>query len=679
MDHTATYSPEDNKIRITPAYRLDAEEYARVKAAGYIWAPRQKIFVAPMWTPGREDLALEMCGEIGDEDTSLVDRAEERAERFVDYSHKRAEDAERAHKAVAAITEHIPMGQPILVGHHSEKHARKDAERIENGMRKAVNMWETSKYWKMRAAGALHHAKYKERPDVRARRIKGLESDKRKEEKNKQEAQKWLDVWANILDDTKMKKKDGSPSTAIERARVYSNYCRLTVAKTEGQTWGIWHVLQPDEDRYRNCPAMTVEQVQAVAVAKYPRIIAHCDRWINHINNRLEYERAMLAEGGGLITDKYDIEIGGKVLVRGEWVVILKINKAGGKINSLTTNRRYVDKVGIEEVKDYQAPEAGAADKVKKAMSLPPLCNYPGEIVLDVRYGDEPAKPKQAHEMTRDEWAKIYTDYKGSKTVKATETTGKHRVRIVTGQKYGDWGYTPVYITDEKRKDPPKPTNAEPVKIDAPERVETRATYQALEPTKFDELKDSLKEGVKVVVAPQLFPTPPEIAAQMVELAEIETGQRILEPSAGTGNLIKAIEATQTRTDIVAVELNYNLVQLLKTGNGNQWGIDEVVQGDFLDQNGNLGTFDRVLMNPPFENGIDIKHINHALTFLRPGGRLVALCANGSRQQAAFKERADHWEVLPEGSFKEQGTGVNVALMVMSRPEEKKQFENGLF
>ena len=127
MEHTATYSPEDNKIRIYPAYRLDAEEYARVKATGYIWAPRQKIFVAPMWTPSREDLALEMCGEIGDEDTSLVDRAEERADRFEGYSERRAEDAERAHNAVSAIADNIPMGQPILVGHHSEKHARKDA------------------------------------------------------------------------------------------------------------------------------------------------------------------------------------------------------------------------------------------------------------------------------------------------------------------------------------------------------------------------------------------------------------------------------------------------------------------------------------------------------------------------------------------------------------------------
>ncbi len=50
-------------------------------------------------------------------------------------------------------------------------------------MRKAVKLWETSKYWTDRAAGAIRHAKYKELPAVRARRIKGLEADQRKQAK----------------------------------------------------------------------------------------------------------------------------------------------------------------------------------------------------------------------------------------------------------------------------------------------------------------------------------------------------------------------------------------------------------------------------------------------------------------------------------------------------------------
>ena len=97
----------------------------------------------------------------------------------------------------------------------------------------------------------------------------------------------------------------------------------------------------------------------------------------------------------------------------------------------------------------------------------------------------------------------------------------------------------------------------------------------------------------------------------------------------------------------------------------------QVTCADFLSVTDGLGLFPRIIMNPPFENGADIKHIMHAQKFLKPGGKLVALCANGPRQQAALKDMADHWEPLPAGSFKEQGTGVNVAMLVLSRPCEQ--------
>ena len=90
---------------------------------------------------------------------------------------------------------------------------------------------------------------------------------------------------------------------------------------------------------------------------------------------------------------------------------------------------------------------------------------------------------------------------------------------------------------------------------------------------------------------------------------------------------------------------------------------------DFLQCGDELGKFDAVLMNPPFENAADIKHITHALTMLKPGGRLVAICANGPRQQAVLRPlveaRGGEWEDLPPDTFKEQGTGVRTALMMI--------------
>ena len=76
---------------------------------------------------------------------------------------------------------------------------------------------------------------------------------------------------------------------------------------------------------------------------------------------------------------------------------------------------------------------------------------------------------------------------------------------------------------------------------------------------------------------------------------------------------------------------------------------------------------DCVLMNPPFSKGQDVAHILHALKFLKPGGRLVALCAAGPRQQAELRPLATTWEELPGDTFASQGTNVRAALMMVQR------------
>lgn len=591
----ATYSPEDNKLRLYSSTRLDSETYARVKSAGFKWAPRQELFVAPAWSPAREDLLLELCGEIGDEDTSLVDRAEIRAERFEEYSDKRADESDRARAAVSAIADNIPLGQPILVGHHSERRARKDAERIENGMRRAVKLWETSKYWQMRAAGAIAHAKYKERPDVRARRIKGIEADKRKVEKTMKQAEIGLKFWSGQL-----KKKDGGLlEVTRESALWFTNYYdhlsreypldkfpRNPPASRYEGAMSLWSALGgSDGPEHMVC---TVEQAREYAIDCHTRTIERCKRWIAHYENRLAYEKAMLDEQGGTVADKKGPEKGGACKCwashRGAWSYIKKVNKVSVTVEDNWGN--------------------GGAN-FTRTIPFDKLTGIMSKAEVDA---------EKAAGYIRD----------------TTDGTGFYR--------------------DEPIKAEPK--HAEPAKQEQEQEMQA--------------MKDTLRAGVQVVSAPQLFPTPPEIAKKMVEYADIETGQRILEPSAGTGNLITAVEATGTRTDIVAVELNYGLAQVLNNGNGNKWGIAEIVQGDFLEQNGNLGKFDRIIMNPPFENGSDIKHIRHALTFLKSGGRLVALCANGPRQREAFMDDAEHWEDLPAGSFKEQGTSANVALMILT-------------
>ncbi len=43
--YRATYSPDDNKLRLYAASRLDPETYKKYHDAGFRWAPKQALFV----------------------------------------------------------------------------------------------------------------------------------------------------------------------------------------------------------------------------------------------------------------------------------------------------------------------------------------------------------------------------------------------------------------------------------------------------------------------------------------------------------------------------------------------------------------------------------------------------------------------------------------------------------
>lgn len=322
MTPTATYSPEDNKLRLYSSVRLDDETYSRLKAAGFKWAPRQQLFVAPMWTPQRADLLIKLFGEIGDEDTSLAQRSEERAGRFENYSENRAKDAEQARKNVEAIAKHIPFGQPILVGHHSEKHHRRDAQRIDDGMRKSIKMWDTSKYWTERAEAAIQHAKYKELPAVRARRIKGLESDERKYVKYLKNYELGLTAWS----------KEGLTK---EQALIAAGHSDFRMPRKEGDRPDFNQNPSASDALSNSYPSLyaprTLEEVVERALVHCRSSIRWAQRWIEHTQNRLTYERAMLAADGGIETDKTAPQVGGACKCwaspRGGWSLIQKVNK----------------------------------------------------------------------------------------------------------------------------------------------------------------------------------------------------------------------------------------------------------------------------------------------------------------------------------------------------------------
>lgn len=66
------------------------------------------------------------------------ERKEARADRLRDWADSREAKSETAYEKSKQLADMIPFGQPILVGHHSEGRARRDAERIHSGMAQSV-------------------------------------------------------------------------------------------------------------------------------------------------------------------------------------------------------------------------------------------------------------------------------------------------------------------------------------------------------------------------------------------------------------------------------------------------------------------------------------------------------------------------------------------------------------
>lgn len=656
---TATYDPADSKIRFTAYARLSKPDYQRARDAGFIWAPKQQIFVAPAWSPEREDLMLEWCGEIGDEDTTLVDRAEDRADRFDGYQERRADDAERARAGVAAIADNIPLGQPILVSHHSEKHARKDAERIENGMRKAVRMWETAQYWERRAKGALQHARYKELPAVRARRIKTLEADQRKWQRSHDEATERLTIWRRC-DLTLAEALAVSSQGSIHRCFPLADYPRDPPASQYEGDVSLWGAMTDG--------IITAQQAQQLVVPHYERALARYERWIQHLGFRLTYERAMLDEGGGLVGERFEIKPGGKVLSRSTWYIVKKVNRQAGRINSVSVFG-YFSTLGIEDVTDYQPPAEGAAVAVAAATKLPPLVNYPSEGFRSMLKADYDRKAK-------------FTDVVCIRKVDASEKYGAHRCRQAPKEGGGAWALVGVYLTDEKVKAPPPPTGAPPPPKFTRERVVASCAPAPSAPTvdpgaDFRAMKESLRAGVQVAVVPQLFVTPAALAVDVVARLDVR-GQTVLEPSAGMGAL--ALECVrQGAAGVECFDISPACVQALRTHPELTAAPSRVIEADFLARltPAPEDRFQAVAMNPPFTHGADAQHVSHAYQhWLAPGGRLVAIMSHGvtfrsDKATTAFRALVDAYgtiEELPEGSFEASGTGVRTVVVVLDKP-----------
>jgi protein-L-isoaspartate O-methyltransferase len=168
------------------------------------------------------------------------------------------------------------------------------------------------------------------------------------------------------------------------------------------------------------------------------------------------------------------------------------------------------------------------------------------------------------------------------------------------------------------------------------------------------------------------FDSTPVVVDRVIELADIEPGMSVLEPSAGIGRIASA--AAESGGVVMAIEIDKTRVAKLETVAEAYRGMS-VIQTDFLTLDPLIcESYDRITMNPPFAKQADIEHVNHAFKFLKQGGRLVSVMSAGvgyrqDRKAVEFRafveERGGTIERLPDSAFKDSGTNVSTVIVVI--------------
>lgn len=180
------------------------------------------------------------------------------------------------------------------------------------------------------------------------------------------------------------------------------------------------------------------------------------------------------------------------------------------------------------------------------------------------------------------------------------------------------------------------------------------------------------RAGTSVSKDLQFYWSPADVIAKALEFAGIYNlrewrnnppePSRVLEPSCGDGRIMDAIRAHGHRA--FGIEYHAGRAAEARAKGHN------VLTANFLECPA-TPEFDFVLMNPPFYGRHYLKHIRHALGFLKPGGTLVSILPATAWYDHG--EVKGDWRDLPAGSFSEAGTNVPTGLLKIRAPNSRSQ------
>lgn len=154
----------------------------------------------------------------------------------------------------------------------------------------------------------------------------------------------------------------------------------------------------------------------------------------------------------------------------------------------------------------------------------------------------------------------------------------------------------------------------------------------------------------------QFYPTPENIARDAVALADIQSDDICLEPSAGTGNLADLMP--KDRTTCVEVSRLHREVLVAKG--------HTVIWSDFLPwAQAKHKAFDQVVMNPPYSEGRWKAHTEAAAGLLAPGGRLVAILPASAKGKFEIEGLSCSYSKTYRNEF--AGTSIDTVILIADK------------
>lgn len=179
----------------------------------------------------------------------------------------------------------------------------------------------------------------------------------------------------------------------------------------------------------------------------------------------------------------------------------------------------------------------------------------------------------------------------------------------------------------------------------------------------------------------QFFGTPDELADEMATSIHFESDDKVLEPSAGRGALIKAVFRSS------GGRIKY--IDCCELMEQNQRFLDKIdgvrlIGTDFLQLQGRNDYYDMVVANPPFTKAQDIDHVYKMWEVTKNNGTILTLMSTGWRTKSdkksvSFREWLErvgaYQRDIPAGAFKESGTNVATVFLVIDVIKEKVKID----